>query len=94
MHSLHNLLQGQHYFYLFTFITQCSPRPLWRRVRTAHTRKRVPRERFFPYRLQFSRHSLLDRWNSLSLVPFIAGFNLRITKLSAGAESGEQGSMG
>jgi hypothetical protein len=35
-----------------------------------------PIKRFFPYRLQFSRHSLLDRCNSLESRPFHCKFFL------------------
>jgi hypothetical protein len=33
-----------------------------------------PRKHFFPYRLQFCRHSLLDRWNSLESRRFHRNF--------------------
>jgi hypothetical protein len=47
------------------------------------------RKRFFQYRLQFYRHSLLDRWNSLEFRPFRRIFLFSKQKKSTGPKSGE-----
>jgi hypothetical protein len=50
--------------------------PLRHNVYIAYTKNRIPEKHLFTYRLQFSRHSLLDRWTDSNLTPFIVIFNL------------------